>query len=76
MSIRTPNFITTKEVTIDNGPQDKQILPAASSVRPVDDRYIPEHVKERYKWGLPADQQLCYTHYGFVPIRKDWIREV
>lgn len=73
--MRTPNYITTKEVIINNGAHDKQTLPPGSCVRPVLKAYLPEHIKEKYK-TTSEENDICFCRYGFIPINKDWIREI
>lgn len=71
---RTPNFITTEDITMDFGPQDRRVIPAGSSVRPVEEQYLPSHVLEKWK-EVPKGKVFVYCRFGFWPVRKDSIRE-
>ncbi len=71
---KTPNYITTQEITLDFGPQDRRIIPAGSSVRPVEETYLPAHVMEKWK-SVPAGKVFVYCRYGFWPVLRDQIRE-
>ena len=74
MHIRTPNFITTEEIVMDFGPQDKRVIPAGSSVRPVEWQYLNSETQEKWK-EVPHGKVFVYCRYGFWPVRKDSIRE-
>lgn len=71
---RTPNYITTQEITLDFGPQDRRVIPAGASVRPVEETYLPRHVLDKWK-GVPEGKVFVYCRHGFWPVRKELIRE-
>ncbi len=77
---RTPNYITTQEITMDFGPQDRRVIPAGSSVRPVEEQYLPKHIVDKWRCEytgevVPKDKVFVYCRYGFWPVKRTSIRE-
>lgn len=76
MSLPTPNYVTIEEHRLYFGIQSDKTMPAGSFVRPIDDRYLPEHIKQarEYQWYDPEREVFVYSHYGIVCIPKAKIR--
>jgi len=67
-----------EEYSIQNSDTKQTItLPAGSFVKPIQDVYLPKHVKESldYKYHDPRKDIFCYCRYGIIPVPKKIIRE-
>ncbi len=71
-------WVLTETVTWSMGPHDYRTLEQGAFVRPVEECYVPKHIKEARPWfGSDMDgKTYAYTHFGFVLISKSIIREV
>ena len=71
---RAPNY----RLKVDVMSAGNVLLEAGSFVRPVEDRYLPDHMKDDMK-----EQRLffgdkvvsCYTAKGFVLVNRDQLEE-
>lgn len=77
MSVKTPNYILSEDVSIDRSIYDDKTLKAGTFVRPIEVQYVPKHVLEnpRYAFVDQEKEVFCYTRYGIVPIPRKYIRE-
>ena len=77
-SMPTPNYVLTDVVYVNQGSSDSKHLPIGSFVRPIDSRYVPEHILEdpRYRFFDKTNDIFCYTKYGIVSIPKAYLRQV
>ncbi len=73
--MRTPNYITTKEIVISHGAHDRQVIPAGASVRPVQTQYVPQHVLDKWNGTCPAGHTFVYCRFRFYPIPTNLIQE-
>lgn len=72
---RTPNYRLKEEVVISIDKYDSRVLPSGSFVRPIDLRYVPEHVIERNK-GFNKDYHVfVYCRWGVFPVPKSALVE-
>lgn len=78
MSLPTPNYVTTVDITCVHGVTGSKILPAGTFVRPVHIYYIPKHVKDDERWDYYVDGQFefYYTPLGFMLIDIEKIRKI
>lgn len=79
MSIKTANYILTRDVTCFNGYLlDPKVVPQGSFVKPVDVYYVPHHIIELPENRLAdfSTNVFCYTRIGFVLIPREYLREV
>lgn len=76
-SIPTPNYVLTVAHTIQNGPYDSFTLPQGSFVRPIDPRYIPQHVLDnpKYKYFNKEYELFVYTKHGIIVVPKSIVRQ-
>lgn len=77
---RAPHYRITKpfEVKLEYGQKtDTVTFPAGTFVRPVELKYLPEHIRNRQiPWPIVnKDPVWCYTRYGFHPIPRELIEE-
>lgn len=79
LKMGTPDYVLTEQVSFQiNKAQDPFILPQGSFVRPINDRYIPAHIKNDPVYRS-LDKKLyvfCFTRYGLIPIEKKLVRKV
>ena len=77
MSVKTPNFFLAESHTYyANGHGgDGKILPYGASVRPIDPKYVPEHVKDKFRSFDPKTDVFVYCRYGIIVIPKHLIQE-
>lgn len=57
---------------------DPITLPAGLFVKPIEYRYVPKHVLEKYENTGHDDSKcvFCYTSYGIISIPRELIREI
>lgn len=77
MSSRTPNFRLNNSFTWFLG-QDSRTLEKFSFVRPIEYRYVPQHVIENKQWcHYNQDEYVfVYTKLGFVLVPKRYVEEI
>lgn len=74
---RTPNYVLTRDFMVAQNGRDYKKLPCGSFVRPIELRYVPQHVIDD-PLNTFFDVKLevyCYTRYGLISIPKKDIRE-
>ena len=73
----TPNFVLMDYFT-SGSISDQKILPPGTFVRPIDVRYVPDHVLNDPRWVFfnKEKEVFCYTSIGIVAIKKDLLRQV
>ena len=76
MSIPTPNYVLTEAVSIRGGPNGSYTLPARSFVRPIDPRWVPQHVIEKYPYFNKELECFVYCKYGIIVVRTNQLRGV
>ncbi len=77
MSIRTPNYVVSHDITISTDKMGFQkVLPSGAFVRPIHKDYLPKHVLEKHKDSLSDYYVMCYCYFGLIPIPKSYLREV
>lgn len=73
----TPDYVLTKgfEHKIDLH-TDPVVLKAGSFVRPIEYRYLPNHIKDTNDCRINewSGKIYCYTHYGLIPIPQELLR--
>lgn len=76
--MKTPNYIINKEYSIVNKYLDQKILPVGTFVKPINEYYLPNHIKEstEYRWFDKTTEVFVYCRYGIVAIPKNIIVEV
>lgn len=76
--MKTPNYVTTEDCKLDQGKFSAKILPVGTFVRPINNEYLPRHIKESdmYFWIKTGEYVYVYCSYGIVLIPKDIVREV
>lgn len=79
MSVRTANYVITEQFThYANGyGGEGKTLPQGASVKPIEARYVPDHVKEA-KCNSGFDEKVstyAYCRFGIVVIPKNIIVE-
>lgn len=77
--MKVPEYVLKEEWSWDVGPQDRRTLPAGAHVKPVEERYVPVHVKETWKYSMHRGKDpsiYVYTRYGFVAIPASIVRRV
>lgn len=80
MSVKTPNFMTTKEYTFQGrGKYGVQTLtlPEKSFVKPIYFGYLPKHVvdESKAKGFNDKTEVYCYTYFGILALPKDLLRQ-
>lgn len=78
MSISTPNYVLTEDLTLYTTSQKSTVLPVGSFVRPIELCYVPKHVLDSTmgRTFSKLTQVFCYTYFGIVPINWNLIRKV
>lgn len=80
MSLPTPNYVLMSDVrtVLPRYPQKDVILPVGAFARPIEDTYLPTHIKETmaYKHRNEKLEVFCYTHYGIVSVPWNKLRRV
>lgn len=76
-SLPTPNFVLTEEWRVSLGLGKDKVLPVGAFVRPIEDIYLPTHIKESqaYKW-LSENEIFVFSSYGIICIPKKIMRKV
>jgi len=74
--MKTPDYILVAEYSYVNDNLDHLILPGGSFVRPIQESYVPKHVKDRKinAWFNSAIEVYCYTRQGIISIPWDCLR--
>ncbi len=77
---KIPEYVTTEEIVLAVGEQDRQVLPVNSCVKPIDARYVSKDILEKWTrnmgWDNPADPKVfVYCRFGLKRIKKSLIRE-
>jgi hypothetical protein len=74
--MKTPDYILIAEYNYVNDNLDHLILPAGAFVRPIEECYVPKHVKDRKinAWFNGALEVYCYTRQGIIAIPWDQLR--
>lgn len=73
---KTPNYVLITGVSVNTGRYGTKVLPSGSFVRPVEVKYVPKHVLEKYDNFNASYYVFIYTSYGFIVTEKSNIREV
>lgn len=78
MSLPTPNYVLMEAVAVTKDAFDEKILNPGEFVRPINSRYLPQHIKDTmaFKWHDPERDVFCYTKLGIVLIPIDKMRRV
>jgi hypothetical protein len=78
MSIPTPNYVLTEELSMADGRGGHKVLPSGSFIRPIDKKYLPKHVLEDDKFkGYNIDSyEFCYSSAGIILVHKSQLRQV
>lgn len=77
--MKVDEFITTEAVKYHKGGlSNERTLPAYSFVKPINIRWVPQHVLDDVdgKWFTPSKEIFCYCSGGIIVIQKDKIRKV
>lgn len=74
-NIPTPNFKLTESHSWNLGQHDSRTLPAGSFVRPIETRYVPQHILDEWKWVDHKSEVFVYCRYGIVPVPKRILRK-
>jgi hypothetical protein len=78
VTMKVPDYTLTEAYAWDIGPQDKRSLPAGSFVKPVDTRYVPAEVREKWRKSdihrMYDDLTFAYTHFGFILVPRKLLR--
>lgn len=78
MSVRVATYMLNESFPFES-PTTKQTitLPPGTFVKPIEDVYLPKHVKESldYKYHDPKEVVFCYCSLGIIPIPKKIIVE-
>lgn len=75
MSLPTPNYVLTEEVTVGDG-NSRVVLAPGTFVRPINSSYVPAHIKNSIFWFDPNRDEYCYTPKGILIIPKSSIRKL
>lgn len=72
-----PTYLTTEESVVYQGAQ-RLTLPANAFIKPIEDVYLPAHIKnsESYKFYNPTTEVYVYCSFGIVLLSKQIIRKV
>lgn len=73
--MRLPTYMLQEKYEI---PDSDNILPQGAFVKPIDDYYLPKHIKEtnNYYWRNKEEVVYCYCHFGIIQIPRRLIRTV
>lgn len=78
-SLPTPNYLTTEECSfvLNDNIWEKKILPAGTFVRPIDVRWLPNHIKESssFRWMNDATEVFVYCKFGIILIPIKIVRK-
>lgn len=74
--MKVPEYALIEPFSWDLSSQDKRTLPAGAFVKPVDARYVPEHVKQALRAQLTDGKVYAYTRYGFILLPKTILKAV
>lgn len=72
---RTANYRLNSELQIYVDRYGSKTLPTGSFVRPIELKYVPQHVLEKYDATDTKYHVFAYTHYGIIPIPRTQIDE-
>lgn len=72
---RTPNWRLNHSWVGKRDHSDVQELPVGSYVRPIEECYVPEHVKEANKYFHRSTETYCYTKFGIATIPTHFLEE-
>lgn len=75
---RTPNFRTTSDYSLTTGPYESKNIPGGSYVRPINTRWVPQHVLDDERWKHYHNSRyiFCHTKYGTYPLPVTILEEV
>ena len=78
MTVKTANYMLMETVTIHYGPNDHKEIPAGSFVTPVETKYVPKHVIDRFpSWSFNKNTDVyIYTKFGFTYCNRKYLRKV
>jgi len=74
--MKVDNYVTIEEFHVGNG-MDAILIPKGTHVKPIDARWLPEHIKQGSVWATIKDKldywTYTYSSYGIHPIPKKFI---
>lgn len=75
---KSPNYVLSSDCHFSSGNFDSKVLYAGTFVRPIELKYVPQHVLDNPLWkGFNKDKEVfVYTRYGIIPVPKSSVREV
>ncbi len=69
MGIRMEEYVLIEDFQYTPlGTYDTKVLPAGSFVKPISERWLPQHVKDEMRWYDPQVEVYCYTRVGMVKL--------
>lgn len=70
----TPDYKLRDALVIssNNGTGKDITLEPGTFIRPIESRYVPQHVKDdyRWRWHKDVDDVFCYCHYGIISVPR------
>lgn len=79
ISVKTPDYVLIEDYVVIISNTDRRVIPVGSFVQPIDEYYLPKHIKDSddYKFQIgPSRFIWAYTRYGIVRIPKSLLRRV
>ncbi len=69
-----PTYITNEDFPI----AQNKVLPVGSFVKPIDEYWLPKHIKDKpeHIWINRDKEIYCYCHFGIVILPIKIIRKV
>lgn len=77
--MKTPDYVTSEDYKfIYNELWDKKVLPARTFVRPIELKYVPQHIKDSFfhKFFDSKTEVYVYCSYGMIAIPIKLLRQV
>ena len=76
--MKTPDYVLSEDFKKLDANWEAKIIPAGTFVRPIDERYVPDHVKkDRLNMLMRTEHDVyCYTPMGIILIPFAIIRRV
>lgn len=85
MSIVMSEYVLNNTVAYGIGKGGSSLeLPAGAFIIPIDQYYLPKHIKDipkyeirgKYSFSYNDEYKFCYTRYGILPILTKYIRKI
>lgn len=75
--MKLPEYVLMEPWEYDYGSFDKLQLPVGAFVQPINEKYVPQHVKDDKRWsGSKKNLVYCYTRYGILLLPESIIRKI